>query len=300
MFGKNNNNFNGFDNISSNNIGGQLLFVFLTIAIVALLIAGIVFLIRIAQHGLTNTGFYEPFESPQSAIYVKQLQDRLEKAKQFNAALDADVDVFNQNIQDTCEIYAQVEDIYVENNSGPQSESEYQLPKDQLDKLLERRRAGTKKRFTDSRANYGEMMGRPVYECFENPQSVSVTVSEIETELVNELNTLERKIQNVKKGTFGKKADSIDTLLKFNERNISNSLKEMNKEKSRVVEGFVVMTGPALLKKADDLFNAVAQIHGKVDNQQSIIKSQKELVEEMKQTTARVSEGNITPADVSA
>jgi hypothetical protein len=307
-----NNNNNNIVNIPSpESVGGQLLFLFLTILAVSLLIAGVVYLITLAQQCLESQGYYEPFVSPGAAeTYAKNLKERIQKLKQLNSVLDDSIDTFNDNVQDTCEVYAQVEDIYVGNNSGPTTEDEYSLPKEELDRRLARRKQSAKKRFQEARGIYGTTLNVPVYECFENQETTSV--QELEDELRAELQDLETKIQSVHVGSVGQKGDSLNALLKFNNKYIKKSLQEMGNEKAKLLEGFAgvlppsetptlsTISGAALLKRADMAIIKANGIYGNITGQQNAVKQQQELVKEITNTASRVESGNITSGDLQA
>jgi hypothetical protein len=308
-----NNNINNYIPIPSNSIMGTLFFMLLTMFMVGLFIAGVVHLIDLAQHCLNSQGqgYYEPFASPAAAeTYKKELTSRLTKLKQLNQVLDDSIDTFNDNIQDTCEVYAQVEDIYVGNNSGPTSEDEYNLPKDELDRRLARRKKSAQKRFQEARSIYSTTINTPVYECFENPTSQSIP--DLEDDLRAELEDLETKIQSVEVGTVGQKSDSINALLKFNNKYIKKSLQEMGNEKARVLEGFGILlppsmnpplqtvSGAALLKRADAAINKANAIYAGITTQQTTVKQQQELVKEITNTTSRIESGNVTAGDIKA
>ena len=193
----NNNINNAIDIIKQESVGGKLLFMLLTLFAVGLLITGVVYLIKLAQQCLEAQGYYEPFASSANETYKNNLVERIQKIKKLNAVLDDSIDTFNDNVQDSCEVYAQVEDIYVGNNSSPASEEEYNLPKAELDSRLARRKQSAKKRFQDARGIYGASINTPVYECFTNPDS---SISELEDELRTELEELETKIHSVEIG----------------------------------------------------------------------------------------------------
>jgi hypothetical protein len=307
----NNNNIHNYIPIPTDSIMGTILFMFLTMFVVALLIAGIVYLINLAHHCLNpqSSGYYEPFASPaETETYKKELTSRLTKLKERNQVLDDSIDTFNDNVQDTCEVYAQVEEIYVGNNSGPTNEDEYNLPKEELDRRLARRKKSAQKRFQEARTIYGTSINTPVYECFENPESIP----DLEDEVRTELEDLETKIQSVQVGTVGQKGDSLNALLKFNNKYIKKSLQEMGNEKARLLEGFAdllppsenqplqTISGAALLKRADVAINKANAIYAGITTQQQTVSQQQELVKEITNTTSRVESGNITAGDVRA
>jgi hypothetical protein len=292
----NNNNIN-IVNIpqSPDSFSGKMLFMLLTMFVVGLLIAGIVYLIKLAQNCLQLQGYYEPFvstaESTAAATnnYKKNLIERIQTIQQLNTELDNSVDAFNSNIQDTCEVYAQIEDIYVGNNSGPASEEEYNLPKEELDRRLARRKQGAKKRFQETRDMYGSTMNTPVYECFENP---AASIPELEDELRSELKELEAKLQNVDSGIIGQNGQRLNSLLKFNNKYIKKSLQEMGNEKARLLEGFDT-DADTLIQRADMAIHKANAIFGNITNEQTAVKKQQELVKEMTNTVSRVERGNI-------
>ena len=306
-----NNNNNNIINIPKpESLSGTILFMLLTMFVVGLLIAGVIYLIKLAQQCLEAQGYYEPFASSSVAeTYKKNLMERIQKIKQLNAVLDDSIDTFNDNVQDTCEVYAQVEDIYVGNNSGPTTEDEYNLPKEELDRRLARRKQSAKKQFKEARIIYGTTLNTPVYECFENPESASV---QLEDELRAELQDLETKIQSVHVGSVGQKGDSLNALLKFNNKYIKKSLQEMGNEKAKLLEGFAgllppsenqplrALSGAALMRRADMAIIKANGIYGNVTDQHTAVKKQQELVKEITKTTSRVESGNITSGDLRA
>jgi hypothetical protein len=315
--GKQLNNINNYIQIPSNSYLGTVLFTLVTMFIIGIFIAGVVHLIKLAQHCLYSQGsqgYYEPFASLSAAeAYKKELSSRVPKLKQLNQVLDDSIDTFNDNVQDTCEVYAQVEDIYVGNNSSPASEDEYNLPKDELDRRLARRKKSAQKRFQEARMIYSTTVNTPVYECFENPKSQEPqSIPDLEDDLRAELEDLETKIQSVQVGTVGQKGDSLNALLKFNNKYIKKSLQEMGNEKARVLEGFGgllppseypslhTVSGAALLKRADAAINKANAIYAGVTTQHKTVTQQKELVKEITKTTSRVESGNVSAGDIQA
>lgn len=326
MFSSRNNNFNGNFTMPSS-IGGQLLFVLLTMIVVALLIAGLVFLIKVAQDCLTNAGYYEPFDTSSPKTYTNLLEENIKKVQQLNIEFDENIDLFTENTEITCDVYNQVEDIYVENNSGPTSESEYNLPKDKLDKLLKRRRESAKKRFYDARSIFGKSRGGGIYECFTNESEPSIP--ELEDDLRTELILLNTKIMNLQASDLAKKVMPLDTLQKFNAKYIKKTTNDMSERKEKVVEGYATSSSNATVKNKEDeqrlqevqksiqksiqsksgedllreakyTIDMAERIKKLIQDQNKTAKTQMELVEEMKKTTDRISEGNVTAADVSA
>lgn len=317
----NNNNFNVLGNLSSNSVGGQLISIFLTMIAVALLLAGLVYIIHIAQRCVTTrTGYYEPFESPPKLSipddYAKKLQEQIAQIRQLNAELDNSIDVFSENIQNSCEVYSQVEDMFVENSGTPQSDIEYQLPKENLNKLLERRRAGAKKQFAESRTIYGQSRGAPVYECFSNP-TPPVSIPDLENTLRMELTTLATKMNNAQCGDVGKKYESIESLLSFNETKIPQG----NKQNKQIVEGYAspnnnasvgckvdtkeqeaderitktkneiqALSGIDLLNRGQVEIRRARQIIDMIQKQQSSVSKQVELVEQLKKSAHEINQ----------
>lgn len=266
------------------NVKDTILFMFLTMFVVGLLIAGIIYLIKLAQQCLEAKGYYEPFAASSSSLHTpQQLRDRIQKIKELNAILDNSIDTFNTNVQDTCEVYAQVEDIYIGNNSGPNNEEEYNLPQQELDRRLARRKQSAKKRFQEAREIYGESIHTPVYECF------ATQTSDLEDELMYELEELETKIRSVENGTIGKKGDSLNALLKFNNKYIKKSLQEMGNQKAtQLLEGFAAAAQPDLLIRADTAIMKANAIYNNIMNQQSTVKKQGEMVKEITKTVSRI------------
>jgi hypothetical protein len=316
-----NNNFN-FQNISSTNIGSQILFLFLTLFIVALLITGIVYLVKLAQQCLEYTGYYETFTNPQPGQYGKQLQDQINKVKQLNMNLDDSVEIFTENIQNTCEVHKEIEDMFIENNATPKSDGEYQLPKDKLDNLLERRRLSAKKQFSESRNIFGKSRNAPVYECFTNPKS-GPSVSELEDELRMELSLLVTKTLTILHGDIGKKYGSLDSLIAFNSKNITKSAREIAApKKENVVEGYEApcnnakvdckckpdeetkkddlvniaikdinkMSGEDLLSRGRSEINVAELILKTIQTQQTAVNQQVKTMEELKKSAAQMNE----------
>jgi hypothetical protein len=312
----NNNNLNMFVQISPKSITGQLLFVLLTLIVVALLITGVVVLIQMARQCLEHTGYYEPFAP--SAVpenYASQLQERIQQVKQANLDLDAGIEIFTENTQNTCEVYTQIEDMYVENKGTPQSESEYQLPKDALNKLLERRRHSAKKQFQDSRTLFGQSRNAPVHECFANP----TPESSLEDELRNEVTMLVTKRNNLVECGIGKKYMSLESLISFNTTHISNTAKDIaNATKpAAVVEGYETpnnnaalmcdmketktdkqvnklqdeiqaLSGTELLNRAATEIQNAAGFLNVLQAQKSVVGKQMETMEEMKQSASQL------------
>jgi hypothetical protein len=149
-----------------------------------------------------------------------------------------------------------------------------------------------------------------VYECFENSESAD-SIPELEEELRTELEDLEAKIQNVETGTVGKKGESLNALLKFNNKYIKKSLQDVANEKAKLIEGYAGLLPPSensqlssdvsgikLLKRADLAIMKANRIYGYITDQHTAVKKQQELVKEMNQTASRVESGNITSTDL--
>lgn len=282
-----NNNNNLFQTTKST-IVGDIGFIFLTIFAVALLLTGLMYLVKVAANCVWNTGYYESF------VDATAINERLEKVKQLNIALDDAIEIFNDNVQDTCEVYARVEDVYVGNNSSPKDD-EFDLPDAELKARLERRKKAAKQRFHDARTLYGKSINTPIYECF----SVRGESDE-EDELRSEVLDLETKLQSIQTGD-GMKSNSIDGLLKFNNKYIKKSLEEMGNERARHIEGFEddsVLTGQELLDRADKAIINGNKIYTFIKNQRQRVKTQQELANEMTQTVNRIQSGNITATDI--
>lgn len=264
----NNNNF-----VNTNSIKGNLIFIFLTLVAVSLLITGIIYLVKLAQSCLTRTGYYESFTNP--------VESRLQEVKRMNQLLDESIDIFNSNVQDACEIYAQVEEVYVGNNSGPNTQEEYGLPQDELNRRLERRKHAAKKRFIEARTMYGASTNTPVYECFSD---------QTRDELLDEVTDLEMKIKNIESSTVGRKGEELNSLLKFNNRYIKKSLQQMGNERARVIEGF----NDTLLARADAALAKAYVIYDFIMKQKKDVDTQTELANEMTKTVSRLQNGDIS------
>jgi archaellum component FlaF (FlaF/FlaG flagellin family) len=272
--------------------------------VVGLLIAGIVYLIKLAQNCLEATGYYESFTDTKQSNYTQELKQRIQKIKELNTVLDASIDTFNDNIQDTCDVYAQVEDIFVGNNSTPNSDYEYNLPKAELDQILERRKQSAKKRFQEAKNIYGTSINTTVYECFTDTSDE--TIPDLEDELLIELRDLETKIHGVEVGSIGQKGNSLNALLKFNNKYIKKSLQQMGNEKARFIEGFdenpqlQQLTGSELLIRADKAILKANKIYDEITDQHTSVQKQKELVKEITKAASRIESGDITTGDISS
>jgi hypothetical protein len=282
-----NNYNNNIFPIPSAAIVGDIGFVFLTLLAVALLITGFAYLVNVAKDCVWNTGYFEPFID--STKYESAVKERLIKIKQLNSVLDDAIEIFNSNVQDSCEVYARVEDVYVGNNSSPKDD-EFDLPDAELKARLERRKKAAKSRFRDARILYGTSINTPIYECF-----VGGEADDTETELRSELQELETKLQAIQMGDIGMKSNSIDGLLKFNTKYIKKSLEEMG------VEGFsdpVVLSGQALLDRADKAILLGNKVYAFIKDQRQRVEMQQELAKEMTKTVNRVQSGNISTKDI--
>jgi hypothetical protein len=284
-----NNYNNNIFPIPSATIVGDIGFVFLTLVAVALLITGLVYIINVAKDCVWNTGYFEAFIDTTSAV-----KERLTKIKQLNSALDDAIEIFNSNVQDSCEVYARVEDVYVGNNSSPKDD-EFDLPDAELKARLERRKNAAKSRFRDARTLYGTSINTPIYECF-----VGGEADDTETELRSELQELETKLQAIQMGDIGMKSNSVDGLLKFNNKYIKKSLEEMGNERAKRIEGFADpgLSGQALLDRADKTIIRGNNVYAFITNQRQRVETQQELAKEMSQTVNRIQSGNISTSDI--
>jgi hypothetical protein len=305
------NNLNNLNKYISLPVYSNIVYLILVLIGVSLFIAGVIYLIKLAQQCMTHTGYYEPFTTATKVTYLKELKDRIQKVKDLNEVLDDSIDTFSDNVQDTCEVYAQVEEVYVGNNSAPATEEEYSLPKEELNKRLERRKELAKRRLKEARGLYGASIKTTVYECFDNPSTPpEESISDLEDELRSELEDLETKIQSVEIGPIGNKGSELNALIKFNNKYIKKSLEEMGNERARLIEGYAAplppseypplqtVSGIALIKRADTAINNANKIVGFVTQQSKTVKMQKELANELTKTSSRLQNGNVSAADI--
>jgi uncharacterized protein YoxC len=109
-------------------IVGQLVAYIIGFAFVSLLIAGIILLIRSATCTTSNAeNVYEHFDETDD--YLANLQKHTKLVRQAMATLQNDMDILDEDTDDTCDIMKSVEDTFISNKSVSRRTTETYRPK---------------------------------------------------------------------------------------------------------------------------------------------------------------------------
>jgi hypothetical protein len=226
---------------------------------------------RLANLAPKPAGLYAPFEGFQALPTVKRAEafqaEEPKLLKDMKAAIDRvqeTLDKLVEQTDSTCAIIKEVEQGYVGAKSGPENESEYQLPKDEQEKRKQSRQERAMNAFATNRKIYAASRNVPNLECFQNePTEYELSLRELCTQLHSLLENAETLAQI-------RKVQSMEAELDFADRQINKSEGFQNTQIYSTLRGKALDDAArGLLQKELNLYNSVTQIQNKVKNVRS-------------------------------
>jgi hypothetical protein len=272
-------------------VGTFLLYgVGVTFAIIVII--GIMWFVRKFATGYTSGPIYEHFESRNDGL-VSQMQNRLVQIRAIKDRLQSDLDDLNDVADGTCSIMSQIRDSYIANNSAPTDESEYSLSKELQTKRMEERKRRAVLRFETEKKQFVALHGKkPVYECFAASAS---DVTDVETELRDEVNELITMIDSAEIRLAAEKSDQLDSLLGFNAKYLKKAVD------ATTVEGFLAeLRGTALIAKADELLGLAATVHERIVALKKKLANQQAVAKSLNAQAANAEQGNVSDYTMNA
>jgi hypothetical protein len=274
-------------------IVGQLVAYIIGFAFVSLLIAGIILLIRSATCTTSNAeNVYEHFDETDD--YLANLQKHTKLVRQAMATLQNDMDILDEDTDDTCDIMKSVEDTFISNKSAPSDESEFELSREEQQKRIDRRKVNAKKSFQEKKNVFAASTGKlPLLECFASVDAVAQAQEEL-ADAVNELTTLLDSAEMKLAITKGQKTWLS---LLFTAPYLK---KAVDMSTSKPTENFASMKDRDLLSQAITLIGKANTIHASFKPLRDQIVAQKAVVRSLNTKAGDLQQGNISQSDVSA
>ena len=243
---------------------------------------------------------------------VDPIQSRIDKLKQLQDMMQGDLEHLDDSADATCDITKQIEDNYVANNSAPSDENEYQLPRDQQEARVKKRKQRAVGRFQTEKKRFSAIKKmQPLYECFEDAvaatkDAVAATKDAVaatkdaagtkkqtatEDELREEIAEVERLMDTAELKAAATKGQALESLMAFN----AGYLK---KGADTITESFEnPRSGQGLLDYADSLINKGIKLHNAVLIIVGEVKKQQMAAAAIFQKTNSLQNGQISEAD---
>lgn len=277
-------------------IVGQLVAYTIGFALVSLLVAGIILLIRSATCTSTHAeNVYEHFAATDANDdYLSNLQRRTGLIKQTIDTLQNDMDILDEDADDTCDIMKSVEDTYISNKSVPSDESEFELPREVQQTRIERRKNNAKKSFQEKKNVFVESNGKkPLLECFASSDNVEQAEQDL-TDAIQELTSL---LDSAEMKLAVTKGEKTWMSLLFMAPYLK---KAVNITTPNTTEHFATLKGGDLLSKADELIGKANTIHARFKPLRDQVVAQKTVASSLNKKAGDLQQGKISQSDVSA
>ena len=273
---------------------GQFVAYIIGFALVSLLVAGIILLIRSATcNSIQPENAYEHFTDTNDD-YLSNLQRRTGLIKQTIATLQSDMDILDEDADDTCDIMKSVEDTYISNKSAPNDESELELPREVQQTRIERRKINAKKSFQEQKHAFVESNGKkPLLECFASSGDVDQAEQGL-NDAVQELTTL---LDSAEMKLAITKGEKTWMSLLFTAPYLK---KVVDLSAPNTTEHFATMKGADLLSKADELIGKANTIHARFKPLRDQVVAQKKVVSSLNKKLGDLQKGKISQSDISA
>ena len=273
-------------------IVGQLVAYIIGFALLALLIASIILLIRSATcTGTQAENVYEHFDETDD--YLSNLQRRTALVKQTISTLQSDMDILDEDADDTCEIMKSVEDTFISNKSAPSDESELELPREVQQTRMDRRKERAKKSFQEKKNIFAASVGKlPLLECFASVSDVAQAQQDL-GDVIQELSLLLDSAEMKLAITKGQKTWLS---LLFTAPYLK---KAVDMTTPNITERFSTKDGD-LLSKADELIGKANTIHASLKIVRDQVIAQKKVAGSLNKKAGELQQGNISQSDVSA
>lgn len=274
-------------------IVGKIVAYFFAFVFITLVCTGIIMLIR----NITCTqgqpaNVYEHFDD--SDDYLKNLKTRITNAKQANDTLQNDLDILNDNAEDTCEIMSNVEDMYVSSRAAPSDDSDLSLPREEQQKKMDRRRDRAKKNFQLAKDTFVKSNNnQKLLECFASVDNIE----DAEQDLNDAIGDLTKTIDGAEMQLAIAKGKQTWFSLLFNAPYLK---KAINITTAKPSENFDNQTGGLLLSKADELIGKANTIHNVFLIIIKSVKDQKTVAGALAKKNANLQNGNIEQGDVNS
>ena len=277
-------------------IVGKLVAYIIGFALVSLLVAGIILLIRSATCTSTQPeNVYEHFAATDANDdYLSNLQRRNGLIKQTIDTLQNDMDILDEDADDTCDIMKSVEDTYISNKSVPSDESEFELPREVQEKRVERRKDNAKKSFQEKKNAFVESNGKkPLLECFASSEDVD----QAEQDLGDAVRELTALLDSAEMKLAVTKGEKTWMSLLFTAPYLK---KAVDTVVPNTTEHFATLKGATLLSKADELIGKANTIHARFKPLRDQVVAQKQVAGSLNKKAGDLQKGKISQSDVSA
>lgn len=255
-------------------IVGSVVFYLVCVVLTGLLLYGLVqFIKSYAPRDISKGAVYERFTD------AVDYESRINAIRVLRADLEGAIDVLAESSDTLCNIHDQVQDTYIGNNSAPTDESELSMPKEQQDRLTEKRKIRAKKRFEEEKKLYAASKNMPpVYECFADGGDAETLSLEIEE--------LEALLEQPEIKKYIKEAEGMETLLAFNS-------KFLNKAMDSIVEGYFDATED-LLQRADRLIDTGNKVKARILDFRTKVETQKLASKSINKEVESVKSGDVS------
>lgn len=258
---------------------GELGWVLIVFAVVGLILAGIVILLRKIKNDKGDTPgrlYYEHFQSPNDWS-VSAIRSRIEKLRDLKEELlvySEDVGVL---ADETCAIMKTVEEKYILNASQFQNASDYELPQTEQDRKIKQRKTLAKVRFADQQSMYSAVNGaKPLLECF---YADADDVTAAEAELNRELNEIEKILDSSQVKAAALKKEKAAMSLGFSLKYLTDAVKSLQEQKQ---EGFYAeLSGPTLIARADEIIGKAAAMKTELKDLNVLLAKENDMIKTM-------------------
>jgi len=273
-------------------IVGRFVAYIIGFALVSLLVAGIILLLLSATRTSTKPAenAYEHFDTNDD--YLSNLRKRTDLVKRTIDTLRNDMDVLDEDADDTCEIMKIVEDTFISNKSMPSDESEFELPQEIQQVRINRRSDRAKKSFQELKNIFAVSRGK-LLECFASTDDVDqaeLDLNDVVKELTLLLDSAEMKLA-VTKG------EKTWMSLLFTAPYLKKAVEITTAKTS---ENFDIIQGGILLSKADELIGKANTIHERLKSLRNQVAAQKAVARSLNKKVADLQKGNVSQSDIDA
>ena len=268
---------------------GELFWVIIVFAAAALVLAGIVVLLRNRKKSEpTEKLYYEHFQSPNdwSVSAIRSRIDKIRNVKEALLVYSEDVGVL---ADETCAIMKTVEEKYIANGSQFENAVDYELPREEQDRKVKQRQSLAKARFADQQAMYSAVNGqKPLLECF---YADNDDVAAAESELNRELNELEKILDTTQVKAAALKKEKASMSLGFSLKYLTDVVKSLQEQKR---EGFYAeLSGPALIARADEILGKAAAMKAELGDLNTLMRKENDMINIINEAPRKEQRGGV-------
>ena len=309
---------------------GNFLLIGVVIAFVALLILFVQYLVVHVWCLVKPANNYEHFEGTQAVTYLDKLnaniasvkatgntiQKKTQELQKLQTMIERDLEALDDTADAACEITKNIEDNYISSNAAPTDEIDASLPQKTREVRQQKRSQRAKARFEKDKTTFAALKNvPPLYECFaiqdeekvriaeereqdaqkineanETLEAETSKIKDYENDLRSEIVEVERIIDTAQMRAAAAKGQALESLMMFNDKYL--------KQSSALTEGFAnMLTGKALLDRADELIQKGNNLHQEVlDISAAVRKQQSQSAAIFKKGNA-VMNGDVTAVD---